>query len=216
MSSRVVFFVRWFRKFYRPVSQILKRPSLALESLEARLVPDGQGFSQLLPQWNGNNWFNPPAAVAPLTSNTVLVPLVAPSPPSSGPGTVPSAFSNFSYPTTLPTATVTPTLATSILSGNYQRHYTLNAQTPATASTPSGQVFLDVQIVSAVQFGSTSVTESGTLTVSQTVLQNGTLISHIVASVIPFSQTEPTRPSIKSLEKMPLGIKHSLQAATLS
>ena len=191
MSSRVVFFVRWFRKFYRPVSQILKRPSLALESLEARLVPDGQGFSQLLPQWNGNNWFNPPAAVAPLTSNTVLVPLVAPSPPSSGPGTVPSAFSNFSYPTTLPTATVTPTLATSILSGNYQRHYTLNAQTPATASTPSGQVFLDVQIVSAVQFGSTSVTESGTLTVSQTVLQNGTLISQIVSSVIPFSQTVP-------------------------
>jgi len=216
MSSRVVFFVRWFRKFCRPVSQILKRSPLALESLESRLVPDGQGFSQLLPQWNENSWLNPPAAVAPLVSNTVLVPLVAPSPPSSGPGTVPSAFSNFNFPTTLPAATVTPTLATSVLAGNYQRHYTLNAQTPATSSTPSGQVFLDVQIVSAVQFGSTSVTESGTLTVSQTVQQNGSLISQIVASVIPFSQTEATRPSIKSLEKMPLGIKHSLQAATLS
>ncbi len=129
--------------------------------------------------------------MAPLSSNTVLVPLVAPSPPSSGPGSVPSGFSNFNYPATLPAATVTSTLSTSVLSGNYQRHYTLNAQTPATASTPSGQVFLDVQIVSAIQFGSTSVTESGTLTVSQTISQNGTLISQIVASVIPFSQTVP-------------------------
>ena len=150
MSSRGFFPGRWFRKFFRPVSQIFKRPPLVLESLETRLVPDAQGFSQLLPQWNGNNWFNPPASVAPLSSNTVLVPLVAPSPPSSGPGSVSSAFSNFSYPTTLQSATVTPTLTTSILSGIYQRHYTLNAQTPATSSTPSGQVFLDVQIASAV------------------------------------------------------------------
>ena len=144
------FFVRWFRKFFRPVSQIFKPSPLALESLETRLVPDGQGFSQLMPQWNGNNWFNPPASLAPLASNTVLVSLVAPSPPSSGPGSVPSSFSNFNYPTTLQSATVTPTLTTSILSGIYQRHYTLNAQTPATSSTPSGQVFLDVQIASAV------------------------------------------------------------------
>ncbi len=49
MPSRVVFIVRWFRQFYRPVSQIIKRSTLALESLESRLVPDAQGFSQLMP-----------------------------------------------------------------------------------------------------------------------------------------------------------------------
>ena len=182
MSSRVVFFVRWLRWFYRPVSPILNRSTLALESLENRLVPDGQGFSQLLPQWNGDNWLHPPASVATLSSNSVLVPLVAPS-PSSGPGAVPSDFSQFHFPTTHPAETITQTLSTSVLTGNYQRHYTLNAQ------SPGDQVFLDVQIVSSVQFGSTSVTESGTLTVSQSVHQNGSLISQIVASVIPFSQT---------------------------
>ena len=93
MPSRVVFFVRWFRKFYRPISQMTKRS----------------------------------------------------------------------------------TLSTSVLSGNYQRHYTLSAQTSDT------QVFLDVQIASAVQFGPTSISESGTLTVSQTVQQNGSLMGHIVA-----------------------------------
>ena len=185
MTSRVVFFLRWLRRFYCPISPILNRSPLALESLENRLVPDGQGFSQLLPQWNGDNWVHPSASVATLSSNSVLVPLVAPTPPSSGLGAVPSDFSQFHFPTTLPAETLTPTLSTSVLSGNYQRHYTLNAQ------SPSDQVFLDVQIGSAVQFGSTSVTESGTLTVSQSVHQNGSLISQIVSSVIPFSQTVP-------------------------
>ena len=50
MSTRAVFFVRWFRKFFRPVSQIFKPSPLVLESLESRLVPDAQGFSQLMPQ----------------------------------------------------------------------------------------------------------------------------------------------------------------------
>ncbi len=139
MSSRVVFFVRWLRGFYFPIAPISKRSPLALESLESRLVPDGQGFSQLLPQWNGDNWLHPPASVATLSSNTLLVPLVAPTPPSSGLGAIPSDFSQFHFPTTLPAETVTPTLSTSILSGNYQRHYTLNAQ------SPGEQVFLDVQ-----------------------------------------------------------------------
>ena len=185
MPSRVVFFVRWFRQFYRPVSQIIKRSTLALESLESRLVPDAQGFSQLLPQWNGSTWLNPPTSVAPLSSNTVLVPHIAPTPPSSGLGAVPLAFSHFNFPSSFPSETVTPTLSTSVLTGNYLRHYTLSAQTQST------QVFLDVQIASAVQFGPTSISESGTLTVSQTVQQNGSLVSQIVASVIPFSQTVP-------------------------
>ncbi len=185
MSSRVVFVVRWLRRFYLPVSPILNRSPLAFEILENRLVPDGQGFSHLLPQWNRDNWLHPPASVSSLSSNSVLVPLVAPSPPSSGPGAVPFTFSQFNFPNTLPAETVTPTLSSSVCSGNYQRHYTLNAQ------SPSDQVFLDVQIVAAVQFGSTSVTESGTLTVSQTIQHNGSLISQIVASVIPFSQTVP-------------------------
>ncbi len=185
MTSRVVFFIRWVRQFYRPIAPISKRSPLALESLESRLVPDGQGFSHFLPEWNGDNWLHPPASVATLSSNTVLVPMVAPTPPSSGPGAVPPDFSQFHFPTTLPAETITPTLSTSVLTGNYQRHYTLNTQ------NPDEQVFLDVQIESAVQFGFTSVTESGTLTVSQTIQQNGSLISQIVASVIPFSQTVP-------------------------
>ncbi len=49
MSSRGFFLGRWFRKFFRPISQVFKPSPLALESLESRLVPDGQGFSQLMP-----------------------------------------------------------------------------------------------------------------------------------------------------------------------
>ncbi len=185
MSSRVVFFVRWSPKFHRPLIAIRKSSSLALESLENRLVPDGHGFSQILPQWNGDQWLHPPASVTTLSSNSLLVPFEAPTPPSSGLGAVPSDFSQFHFPTTLPAETITLTLSASVLTGNYQRHYTIYAQ------SPGDQVFLDVQIVSAVQFGSTSVTESGTLTLSQTVHQNGSLISQVVASVIPFSQTVP-------------------------
>ncbi len=185
MSSRVVFLLRWLRRFYRPVSPILNRSPLFLESLENRLVPDGHGFSQILPQWNGDQGLHPPASVTTLSSNSLLVPFEPPSPPSSGLGAVPPDFSQFHFPTTLPAETITPTLSASVLTGNYQRHYTLYAQ------SPGDQVFLDVEIVSAVQFGTTSVTESGTLTVSQTIQQNGSLISQVVASVIPFSQTVP-------------------------
>ncbi len=185
MFSRIRFLVRWLRQFYRPISPILNHSPLALEILESRIVPDCQGFSQSLSQWTENQWLHPPASVASLSSTSFLVPFVAPTPPSSEPGAVPTDFSQFHFPSTLPVETVTPTLSTPILSGNYQRHYTLNAQ------RPNEQVYLDVQIVSGVQFDSTSVTESGTLAVSQTVLQNGSLMSQIVASVIPFSQTVP-------------------------
>ncbi len=133
----------------------------------------------------GCTWLNPPATVSPLSSNNILVRPIAPSPPSSGLSAVPLTFSHFNFPSSFPSETVTPTLSTSVLTGNYQRHYPLSAQTPST------QAFLDVQIVSAVTFGLTSITESGTLTISQTVQQNGTLMSQIVASVIPFSQTVP-------------------------
>ena len=184
MYSRIDFLFCWLPKFHRPVIEIRKSSSLAIETLENRIVPDGQGFSHLLPEWNGDQWLNPPASVAPLSSS-VLVPLEAPVPPSYGSGAVPSDFSQFHFPTTLPAETITPALSASVLTGNYQRHYTLNAQ------RPGKQVFLDVQIVSAVQFGSNSVTESGTLTVSKTVQQNGSLTSQIIASVIPFSQTVP-------------------------
>ena len=144
-----------------------------------------KGSRNFCPNGTGITDSIPPHSFHPFRPKPFWFTLMLPRPPSSELGTIPSSFHSFSFPTSAPSATLTPTLSTSILSGNYQPHYTLNAQIAAT------QVSLDVQIVSAVTFGSTAITESGTLTVSQTVQQSGSLISQIVASVIPFSQTVP-------------------------